>query len=108
MGALRLMPNIGARWGQFLTPPGVGTLLAQMFDSIVGDMRLLDSGAGVGALTAAFVEEALRREQKPKSLHLTAWEIEDRFVPALEQVLQACMEAGREAGVPTSYEVKHG
>jgi adenine-specific DNA-methyltransferase len=96
------------KMGQFLTPPGVGTLLAQMFDSIVGEVRLLDSGAGVGALTAAFVEEALKREQKPESLHLTAWEIEDRFVPALEQVLQACVEAGREAGVPTSYELKHG
>src|SRR5258707_15317880 len=68
------------KMGQFLTPPGVGTVLSQMFDSIEGDVRLLDSGAGVGALTAAFIEEALRREQKPKSLHLTAWEIDDRFI----------------------------
>ncbi len=96
------------KMGQFLTPPDVGTLLAQMFDSIVDDVTLLDSGAGVGALTAAFVEETLRREQKPKSLHLTAWEVEDRFVPGLEQVLQACVAICRDAGVPTSYELKHG
>src|SRR5438309_1826154 len=87
-----------SKMGQFLTTSEVGASLAQMFDSIVGDVRLVDSGAGVGALTAAFVEEALKRQQKPKSLHLTAWEIEDRFVPYLEQVLQACVEAGREAG----------
>jgi adenine-specific DNA-methyltransferase len=94
--------------GQFLTPPEASSLLAQMFDSIVGDVGLLDSGAGVGALTAAFVEEALKRKQKPKSLHLTVWEIEARFIPALEQVLQACVDAGRDAGVPTSYELNHG
>ena len=39
--------------GQFLTPPGVAGLLAGMFDSAEGEVRLLDLGAG-DALDAAF------------------------------------------------------
>jgi hypothetical protein len=39
----------------------------------------LDLGAGVGALTAAFVEEVLGRERKPRSLHLTVWEGAARY-----------------------------
>ena len=94
--------------GQFLTPPGVAGLLAGMFDSAEGDVRLLDLGAGVGALTAAFVEEVLGRERKPRSLHLTVWEAEEAFIGRLERVLEECVEAGRAAGVPTSYVVNRG
>src|SRR5271157_5557712 len=72
--------------GQFLTPPGV----AGMFDSVEGAVRLLDLGAGVGALTAAFVEQALGRERKPRSLHLTVWEAEEAFIGRLERVLEEC------------------
>jgi len=94
--------------GQFLTPPGVAGLLAGMFDSAEGDVRLLDIGAGVGALTAAFVEEVLGRAQKPRSLHLTVWEAEEAFIGRLERVLEGCVEAGRGAGVPTNYMVNRG
>jgi adenine-specific DNA-methyltransferase len=103
---------LGARYrsgmGQFLTPPGVAGILASMFDQAEGDVRLLDLGAGVGALTAAFVEEALSREQKPRSLHLTVWEAEDAFIRPLERVLEECVKVGRAAGVATSYLVSRG
>lgn len=94
--------------GQFLTPPAVGSLLASMFSVAEGDVRLLDLGAGVGGLTAAFVEWALSRKPGPKSLHLTVWEAESTFVGRLEQVMQECVEAGRITGVPTSYTLNHG
>ena len=94
--------------GQFLTPPGVAGLLAGMFEVAEEDVRLLDLGAGVGALTAAFTEDVLGRKRKPRSLHLTAWEAEGAFIGLLESVLEECVEAGRAAGVPTSYVVNHG
>ena len=94
--------------GLFLTPPRVAALLAGMFKSAVGDVRLIDLGAGAGALSAAFVEEALKRKWKPHSLHLTVWETESEFVPRLQQVLEACVEAGRTDGVPTTFALNHG
>ena len=74
-------------------------MLAGMFETAVGDVHLLDPGAGVGTLTAAFVEDVLGREEKPRSLHLTAWEAEKEFVGRLRQVLEDCVYAGRAAGV---------
>ena len=94
--------------GQFLTPPMVAGLLAGMFGSVEGAVRLLDLGAGVGALTAAFVEQALGRERKPRSLHLTVWEAEEAFLGRLERVLEECVEAGSAAGVPTTCVVNRG
>ena len=49
--------------GQFLTPPSVAALRAGMFEPAEGDVRLLDPGAGVGVLSAAFVEDMLGRRQ---------------------------------------------
>src|ERR1035441_8330321 len=107
-GCAALEADYRSGMGQFLTPPRVAGLLAGMFESAVGDVRLLDAGAGVGTLTAAFVEEVLGREVKPRSLHLTAWERSEEFIGKLRQVLEECVEAGRAAGVPTSYVLNHG
>ena len=107
-GCAALEADYRSGMGQFLTPPPVAGLLAGMFESAVGDVRLLDAGAGVGTLTAAFVEEVLGREERPRSLHLTAWEAEAEFIGKLRQVLEECVEAGRAAGVPTSYVLNHG
>jgi len=41
--------------GQFFTPPTVARFMASLFREPVGEIRLLDAGAGVGTLTAAFV-----------------------------------------------------
>ena len=94
--------------GQFLTPPHLASLLAGMFESAEGPVRLLDPGAGMGALTAAFVEAVLNRERKPLSLHLTVWEAEKSFSAGLEQVLERCVEVGRAAGVPTEFVLNDG
>ena len=42
--------------GQFMTPSVIATFMAGMFDSMRNkEIRLLDAGAGIGSLTAAFV-----------------------------------------------------
>ena len=107
-GCAALAADYRSSMGQFLTPPKVAALLARMFGPAEGDVRLLDLGAGVEALAAAFVEDVLQREPKPRSLHLTAWELEKEFVGRLGQVLERCAEAARAAGVPTVYEIKCG
>ena len=39
-------------------------------------IRLLDAGAGVGSLTAAFIEEMCGRSVKPRRICATAYEID--------------------------------
>ena len=43
--------------GQFLTPQAIGTFMASLFEARPAEIRLLDAGAGDGALTAAFVKK---------------------------------------------------
>lgn len=45
-----------SRFGQFLTPGRTATFMAGLFPPAAGDCRLLDAGAGIGSLAAAFLE----------------------------------------------------
>lgn len=57
---LRLSKNTDAkkkaRLGQFLTPARTAAFMAGLFPPADGICRLLDAGAGIGSLTAAFLE----------------------------------------------------
>tara|TARA_B100000315_G_C14191934_1_gene413767 strand:- start:107 stop:352 length:246 start_codon:yes stop_codon:yes gene_type:complete len=46
-------PTRRSKFGQFFTPPVTAQLMASMSTLTHKRMRLLDAGAGVGALTAA-------------------------------------------------------
>jgi adenine-specific DNA-methyltransferase len=43
-------------------------------------VRLLDAGAGVGALTAAWVSEICSRAVRPKEVVLTAYELDEELL----------------------------
>jgi predicted RNA methylase len=49
-------PQRKADLGQFMTPESVAKFMASLFSQRTGAIRLLDAGAGVGALTAAFLD----------------------------------------------------
>lgn len=53
--------------GQFFTPHPISLYMASLFDKIEGDISLLDPGCGPGSLTAAFVDESLRRKKIARS-----------------------------------------
>ncbi|TVP78205.1 MAG: modification methylase [Puniceicoccaceae bacterium] len=85
--------------GQFMTPAPVARLMATMFDDLSGDLHLLDAGAGVGSLTAAFVENACSRNRAPKSITLNAYELEPALTKQLTQTATLCREACDQAGI---------
>ena len=62
--------------------------MAKMFDAYRSHVRLLDDGAGMGSLTAAFIEAAATASTPPHSIDVTAYEID----PILAAVLEATME----------------
>lgn len=67
-----------AALGQFMTPPGVAKFMAGLFprNALTG-CRLLDAGAGEGALSSAFLDRWISGELAFPSVELTAYEIDD-------------------------------
>ncbi|MCA0423394.1 MAG: N-6 DNA methylase, partial [Proteobacteria bacterium] len=73
---LKLDPGRRSDLGQYMTPAPIARFMVSLFADVSGDIRLLDPGAGVGSLTAAFVERICAGTAKPRSLSLLAYEIE--------------------------------
>ncbi len=73
--------------GQFLTPRGIARFMAGLLDfSPFNEVRLLDAGAGRGALTSAAIE--MWREGGPKgTLKACAYEIDEAILPELRSAL---------------------
>jgi len=63
--------------GQFMTPANVAGFMAGLFPSVAsGKVRLLDAGAGIGSLTAAFLERWARDSLGSGHVGVTAYEID--------------------------------
>lgn len=92
--------------GQFFTPPPVARLMAAMFETLPPEINLLDAGAGVGVLTAAFVDELANREKLPEKISVTVYEQESRFQPYLKETLAKCRVVCEQAGIVFSSVIK--
>lgn len=77
--------------GQFMTPSGIADFMAGMFRPLKGKkIRLLDAGAGIGSLTAAFVQRAA--DDRAKAIECEVWEIDPNLHPHLSETLDACSQ----------------
>lgn len=85
--------------GQVMTPLPAATFMAGMFENKGPHLHLLDAGAGVGSLTAAWVSAACSMHRKPKSIRVTAFEIEPAFLPLLRETIEKCRSWALDAGV---------
>lgn len=103
--AASLRPEERKALGQFLTPAPVASLMASMVEELPTRVRLLDAGAGIGALTAAFVSDICTWERPPEQVSLCAYEMDLRLQPALGEALASCEEALRARGVRVSSEI---
>ena len=87
----QLNPKAKSTLGQFFTPYPISLYMASLFDKIDGDVSLLDPGCGSGSLTAAFVDESLRRK-KSSSININAFDIDPLIQPYIEETLLLCVE----------------
>lgn len=85
--------------GQFFTPPSVARFMASLFGDSLPEIRLLDAGAGVGILTAAFVEEVCQRDARPHSISAIAYELEPLLAEHLHSTMVECQEVCQECGI---------
>jgi adenine-specific DNA-methyltransferase len=96
---LRISPNIESskksRLGQYFTPATVAIFMASLFDDTCkDDFQLLDAGSGIGSLFAAFIERMFELKEKPRSIELDAFEIDETFKIDLDLALQECIKRG--------------
>lgn len=74
--------------GQFMTPTSVADFMAGLFPPAMnGDVRLLDAGAGIGSLTAAFLARRMRGGFGTGHVEATAYEIDPVLRDRLTETL---------------------
>lgn len=73
--------------GQFLTPSSVANYMASLFPpSSLEIARLLDAGAGIGSLTAAFLDRWEAGGLAFKQVEATAYEIDESLLKHLSKI----------------------
>ena len=86
--APRIEQKRKAEFGQFMTPSSVARFMASLFpSSTLQTCHLLDAGAGVGALSCAFLDRWVTGGFGFESVEATAYEIDDTLRGHLEQHL---------------------
>ena len=86
--------------GQFMTPAAIASFMAGLFLNDAGEeINLLDPGAGVGGLTAAYIEHLLNESNRPRKIHVDAFEIEPGLLPLLNHTLQSCASECEKKGI---------
>src|SRR5260370_4140411 len=101
----RLEGNRKADLGQFMTSAPVAQLMASLLEGIHPEVRMIDAGAGVGSLSAAAVAELCSRQTKPRSIHVTAYEIDPHLAAYLPDTMALCRSACEKVGVHFEAEV---
>lgn len=88
---LRLSKNTEAKkkalFGQFFTSAKTAAFMVSLFPDGQGSCRLLDAGAGIGSLSAAFLEKWDSAGFHFQSVMLDAFEIDDSLHAYLNQTL---------------------
>lgn len=93
--------------GQFFTPASVAKLMAGLFQNLdLPEVCLLDAGAGVGSLSAAFVSNLCQQEKHPHFVRAIAYEIDPMLVGYLRQTLNLCKKECQVAGITFNYEIR--
>lgn len=102
----RLDAKRRAELGQYFTPAPVARLMASLFAPRTGTIRILDAGAGVGGLSAALVDALCGAGARPGAIVVTAYEVDAALIPHLQETMDACAAACRDAGVDFSANVR--
>lgn len=80
--------------GQFMTNASVATFMASMFEPRDGEFRLLDAGAGLGALTCATLDRWLAGDLGAGGMTVEAHELDDNLRAHLTTTLESYARQG--------------
>nr|VFJ66384.1 MAG: Eco57I restriction-modification methylase [Candidatus Kentron sp. DK] len=77
-----------SQFGQFLTPERTAVFMAGLFPDGTGRCRLLDAGAGIGSLSAAFLDRWRSGGFDFRRVELDAFELDRVLIPHLSHTLE--------------------
>ncbi len=105
---MRLDPVIQAENGQYLTPVNIACLMASMFSfDERPEITLLDPGAGVGTLTAAFIFQICYSPKKPNKIKAVLYELDQKLTASLERTVLECERLCSDVGIELSCEIRN-
>jgi adenine-specific DNA-methyltransferase len=91
--------------GQFLTASPVADFMASMFGPLPRTVRLLDAGAGAGALTAAFVSRCCKKRDGVRAIEVTLYELDGEILGALAATMRDCEHRCADAGIRFTFTI---
>ncbi len=91
--------------GQFLTALPVADFMASMFGPLPRTVRLLDAGAGAGALTSAFVFRCCEKRDGVRAIDATLYELDDEILDALTATMRDCERRCSDAGIRFTFTI---
>ncbi len=95
--------------GQYFTPAPVAALMASLFPPRpTATVHLLDAGAGIGSLSAAWIAAMCAWEERPGAVIVTAYEMDEEVIPALHETMDLCAATCMRAGVAFQARVRQG
>jgi len=93
--------------GQYFTPAPVAAFMASLFPPRPSpSLRLLDAGAGIGSLSAAWVSAVCAWENRPATVAVVAYEVDETLAPRLHETIDLCAAACARAGIVFSAEIR--
>jgi len=98
--------NLGERKsrGQFFTQKEIGLFMAGMFDINKSSFSILDPGAGIGMLSAAFCERLLN-SSKTYNISLDTYENDTKLIAYLDKTLRKCKAVLEDRGHIFKYKI---
>src|SRR3972149_524036 len=90
--------------GQFFTPEKISKFMVSLLEFSNTTIRLLDPGAGIGILSAAFCERLLN-DGKIEKLTIDAYEDDQNILPFLKMVLESCKLELEKNGLDVEYNI---
>jgi len=96
---LSLDKNRRSSLGQFFTPLPIAQMMSLMVSLRQESICILDAGAGMGVLTAAFIATVSERGNKLKEITVTAVELDPCLIPFLQKSLECCRQKCEQNGI---------
>ena len=91
--------------GQFLTASPVADFMASMFGPLPRTVRLLDAGAGAGALTLAFVSRCCEKRAEVRAIEATLYELDGKILDALTATMRECEQLCSDADIRFTFTI---